>query len=869
MKRRLPVLFLLLLIISSLQSQDLVFWSTQTNNTLNSLDITSGNTQTITPGQTLIRRLRVDQDLERLFWSAGGLNKIQKSNANPQGSNIFDVKTNVTNVATIAVDGIANKVYYHLANGRQILSCDTAGMNVTILINLGVPSTILGIEIDNFANHIYWTERNSLGNSIKRADLTTGLNQTTIYSTTESVFDIKIFPEDSSIYFTNRTGNKLQKIDYNGSNLQTLITEGANTIIGAISGDYCNDVIYYVLSRTGPFANRGSIKRTNTAGTNFTTVLDTSITLLNGIDVLYEFNLGRTKNFLGPDITACEDSLILNASVRGGSYLWNDNSTNPTLTVKQNGVYSVTVTAGNCSKVDSVQITLSSNFQVNLGNDTTICSADSFLIDAYTPNASYRWNDNSTDSTLLVKTSGQYFVDVTLNNCVKQDTIIVTFSNLQANYLSADTSICDSSLVLRPNVSANSSIIWNNNSTADTLLIQSSGIYWIEVTNGICTVRDSIMVDLGTGNLAPLFPNDTTLCDGDSIRFDFGSIPNQTFLWNDSTTIPTKTIKQSGLYWLEIFDNGCASRDTFNLSIKEQPVINLGPDTSVCNGALFGTSFSNPNSSYLWNTGSIDTSIIVNASGTYWLEVLLDGCIFRDSVTLAVDPSPSIDLGPDTTLCLGDTISLSQSSFTAQYLWNDSSTAPSIKVFETGDYWLDFTVDGCSTRDSIRVESFDSLGVSYLPKSASICDNEDLRFQLPLQNSNYLWQDGTTNRNYSIGDSGVYFVQISNTCATRTDSITVTKQCECEVIVPTAFTPNNDFINDQFISRISCELESYSLEIFNRWGEKIFQSSQQKQAWDGTKDGKNLKDGIYYYVLNYKALNESIKTIQGNVLLSR
>ena len=76
-------------------------------------------------------------------------------------------------------------------------------------------------------------------------------------------------------------------------------------------------------------------------------------------------------------------------------------------------------------------------------------------------------------------------------------------------------------------------------------------------------------------------------------------------------------------------------------------------------------------------------------------------------------------------------------------------------------------------------------------------------------------------------------------------------------------------INDQFKARISCELETYSLEIYNRWGIKVFKSIQQKQAWDGTRSDRFLKDGIYYYVLRYKAPNRNVQTQKGSILLSR
>ena len=133
----------------------------------------------------------------------------------------------------------------------------------------------------------------------------------------------------------------------------------------------------------------------------------------------------------------------------------------------------------------------------------------------------------------------------------------------------------------------------------------------------------------------------------------------------------------------------------------------------------------------------------------------------------------------------------------------------------------------------------------------------------------YTWQDGSNNSSYTVTDSGLYTVEIVNTCGSRTDSARVTKNCKCEVLVPTTFTPNNDLINDQFIANISCDLELYSMTIFNRWGEKVFESRQQKKGWDGTKNGRKLNSGTYFYVLNYKALNEGIQTVKGSILLTR
>jgi len=1206
-------IFLLLTVLSlNTIGQDIIFCGTQSNNTFFSYDPITRNSNLITPGQTLIRRIRVDQNLEQVFWSAGALNKIQKVDANLVGSNRVDVKTNLTNVATINVAAINNKVYYHLGNGSAIFSCDTNGNNTSTLINLGGSKLVLGIEIDIDNSFIYWTEITPSLRTIRRANLITGGNQTTIYSSTDLLFDIKLLAEDSSIYFTNRNGNKVQKIKTDGTGLQTIVDEPNSFTIGTISGDYCNNVLYYYLVGAG---NGVQIKKVALNSTTPSVVLDTSLSLLNGLDVLFQFNIGKKENFLGPNRTICfADSTTLNAKVRGGSYLWNnnstssalkvkqsgmysvtvtagncakvdsitvtvntdftvdvgvdsilcfgdsivldatmpsasylwsdnssaatlkvkqtgtfwadvtvngctkrdsitinidpsiqptlgndtsicfgdsitlntsvtgaanlwnDNSTNSTLKVKQSGIYSVTVTAGNCTKVDSITVTVNPDFTIDIGVDSTLCFGDSIVLDATTPSASYLWsvnstaatlkvkqagtfwadvtvngctkrdsitinidpsiqptlgndtsicfgdsitlntsvtgaanlwNDNSTNSTLKVKQSGIYSVTVTAGNCTKVDSITITVNPNFTVDIGVDTTLCFNDSILLNATTLSASYLWSNNSTTSGLQISSKGTYWVDVSVNGCTKRDSIsiiihdelplflgndtticfndsvqfnldflgysylwsdgstdsvftikregafwadltlngcvtrdsiyvsifnstLINLGndttlcfgdsiilnidipppvivkwsdnstnsslkvksTGfyyvdvtlvdctirdSIAILFtseigtnffPNDTTLCNGDSIDFDFGQ-PNQSYLWSDSTTISSNTFKQEGLYWLEISENGCASRDSLSLRIKEQPIINLGPDTSLCEGELFGTSYSNLNTGYLWNTGSNDTSIAVKTTGIYWLEVLLDGCIFRDSIALQVKPIPSIDLGPDTTLCFGDTIALSQSSFTAMYLWNDSTTGVSIETFRTGNYWLDFTVNGCSTRDSIRIETFDSLGASFLPQTATLCGNGVLNYQLPLQNSNYRWQDGSLDPNYSISDTGLYFVQVSNTCGSRTDSLQVTKDCECKVSMPNAFTPNNDLINDQFIARISCELEFYAIEIYNRWGGKVFESVQQKQAWDGTINGRKPKNGVYYYVLRYKTSNENVQTLKGSLLLSQ
>ena len=80
---------------------------------------------------------------------------------------------------------------------------------------------------------------------------------------------------------------------------------------------------------------------------------------------------------------------------------------------------------------------------VDLGNDTSFCANEPFLLDASIENAeSYLWQDGSTDSTFLANFSGKYFVEVEVNGCKSNDTIVVTFNNPQVN-IGRDTFLCD------------------------------------------------------------------------------------------------------------------------------------------------------------------------------------------------------------------------------------------------------------------------------------------------------------------------------------------------------------------------------------------------------------------------------------------
>jgi gliding motility-associated-like protein len=129
---------------------------------------------------------------------------------------------------------------------------------------------------------------------------------------------------------------------------------------------------------------------------------------------------------LGNDTTLCEgEALLLDASTTNATYLWQDNSGNSQFTVEQSGLYSVQVSVNNCSSSDSLQVDFTALPVFTLGNDTTICSEDTLLLDLSIPGASFLWQDNSSSSFYEVTTGGTYSVVVTVDNCSSSESIVV------------------------------------------------------------------------------------------------------------------------------------------------------------------------------------------------------------------------------------------------------------------------------------------------------------------------------------------------------------------------------------------------------------------------------------------------------------
>lgn len=172
--------------------------------------------------------------------------------------------------------------------------------------------------------------------------------------------------------------------------------------------------------------------------------------------------------------------------------------------------------------------------------------------------------------------------------------------------------------------------------------------------------------------------------------------------------------------------------------------------------------------------------------------------------------------------------------------------------------------------------SFSDLEKFSLGNDTTTCAPAEIKLNAGwTSGSQYLWSDGSRNSRLTVDKTGIYEVQVTDEygCAKK-DTIKVTIQgCdECELNIPSAFTPNNDGVNDVFRALPKCTnigFQHYKMRIYNRWGQIVFTGNDIYKGWDGTYKRNALDAGTYIYYIDYAFKQNKPLTKKGTILLIR
>ncbi len=527
-----------------------------------------------------------------------------------------------------------------------------------------------------------------------------------------------------------------------------------------------------------------------------------------------------------------------------------------------------------CSTISAANFTLTgpAGESYTLALASSICDAGGDYHDAFTLSVSPALADSGMYTLEVISEMPNPITDLCGNPLASSSHLFLLDSpGLPSVNLGEDRGICDGQSVTLDAGSLQASYLWQDGSTAPTYTATSSGTYAVTVTNACGQISDAVEVSLLSGAPSISLGADTTLCDGAQLVLD-ATAEEAAYLWQDGSTSPTLTVTAAGRYAVTA-TNACG-QDSDEITVNYTPplTVNLDPEYSACEGDVIELDVTNPASTYLWQDGSTQSTLLVAESGAYSVTVSNDCQIVEAGTSVDYISLPAIELGNDTSLCEGEQLLLEVDVPNAVYQWQDGSTSPSIIVTNSGIYGVSAINECGQAEDAIQVSYIPRIDGIELGEARYLCSGPVV-FDVKSHNfASYRWQDGSNLPRYEASRPGLYTVEVYSACETVMDTVTLF-ECEfCNVYVPNAFSPNDDGRNDRFLPQSPCEMKDYRFIIFDRWGGQVFAADTPNDGWDGRYKGKPMPTGAYAWSLNYSVeANGQVekRSTMGDVMLVR
>jgi len=599
-------------------------------------------------------------------------------------------------------------------------------------------------------------------------------------------------------------------------------------------------------------------------------------------------------------VNDCDGTALLDAGNPGSTYFWtylgNPVGNTQTITVSNSGVYYVTITTPfGCTRKDSIILNFHAPPTAVAPPDTSTCATQAInLVGNATGAVSVQWLYGSTvvstTNTHLANLSGMYIFQSTNSvGCVASDTVWVTYKPTPIDSLPANINVCPGNPILLDAKNTGSTYLWTSGgtpvSTNQIYSPTSSGQYVVEITNPSgCKLLDTVNVNiLPAPDITPMA--DVSLCDSIPVTFNPTVTGATSYTWyyngNPVGSTSSYTANNAGMYILQASNGICNDLDTVFVQYYPNPKDSLPATVSVCAGNPIVLDAKNAGSTYIWSYGGtpVSTNQIYNPAvgGQYTVQITNSfGCILRDTVQVNIIPSPTLNLPERDTICKQGSLLLNaQGNPAYTYQWYKDGTLLShnfdtLTIKDTGWYIVEASNGTCTTKDSIQISR--SVPNAYLGADTCVCAGNNVILVAKSPNMQYLWQpNGQTTSSIEVLQTGLYQLTVSSLNGTCTDKDEVyITFIDCTYAMPNVFTPNNDGKNDVFKYDVT-GWTSYHIEIFNRWGNKVFETDEIGKFWNGKKYNteEDMPEGVYYGVFEAKNCTGATIRKSFNVTLFR
>jgi gliding motility-associated-like protein len=591
----------------------------------------------------------------------------------------------------------------------------------------------------------------------------------------------------------------------------------------------------------------------------------------------------------------CEhDSVILTSSPEIG-YLWSTGDTTQSIGAKTAGDFTVqTITGAGCPSLPSAAVTITTRPApaqptISYTGNTTFCEGDSLVLTS-SMGTTYLWSNGETTPNISARATGSYTVRVANpDGCfsLPSDPVDITVNaSPEKPMISGNDQYCtgDSAMLSGPPASA---YLWSTGETTSTIYVKN-GSYTLTVTDANdCSspVSDPLTVSESPipskPVITPAGPID--LEPGDSVILS--STPATSYSWSPGgETTSSITVRMSGSYTVTVGnENGCISDPgdpvfVTQLSV-EKPVITVTGETSYCEGAPATILTSSPSSAYLWSNGETSQSITVLLSGTYTVTLFNEfgtQSAPSDPVDINLFDPPVLHLVSKTdAACNGETsgsieVFAIEGTSPYAYQWESGQTGSSISNIGAGTYLVTATdANGCQDTLSETISEPTALTIDEGITHPTCADSYDGAVEITVSGGtpgySIQWSNGSTGPITEKLDQGAISVEVrdENQCQANESYALLAKQELC-ITVYEVITPNGDGENDTWVIEGIELYPNAAIQVYDRWGRRVYYSNGYPRPWDGTHDGKALPMDSYHYIIN---LNNDTAPVIGNITI--
>jgi len=589
--------------------------------------------------------------------------------------------------------------------------------------------------------------------------------------------------------------------------------------------------------------------------------------------------------------TGCTTSIgTATVTATGGNapytYLWSNGQTTQTGTGLPNGSSSCVITDNvGCSQLLYVNITSSNPLTLSISSTPTGCTTSIGTATAIPGNGAlpyvYNWSNGQTGITATALGLGPISCTITDNNgCTYTQSTTISSNNpitSTETHTQTGCTVNNGTATVTPGNGALPYIYsWSNGQNSQTASGLAVGTYTCTITDANGCTHNQTATITSTNTVTLSLSSTITGCtvnNGTATATALNGVSPFTYLWTGGQTTVTATGLAAGTYICTATDaNGCGRTDSVVVASQNNVTLALSSTQTNCI-ANNGTATAVPANgtlpfTYSWSNGQTVATAIGLGAATYTCTATdALGCAHTDTVVVTSNNPVTLSLSNTQTICTAftgtATASPANGATPYSYLWSNGQTSQTATALSTGGYVCIVTdANGCTQTQNVMITQTSPPIAIALPSYSSVVSGESVILSAS-GGTNYQWSpsDGLSCDTCATlvcipPKTATYCVLVTdgNGC---TDSTCIEVHVRCNsgilnLLVPSAFSPNNDGMNDELCIPENVCILDFELDIFDRWGEKVFVTTSLNNCWDGTYKGAALGTSAYVFTFTAK-----------------